>query len=99
MWYFSDVLRPRAVSKIAKGPQVKIKFHGKKKMKELGLYVEPKDDGKTRAGAGGGKDGEKGSEDMCHVCGAEEIKVNCFARPHRGVSVGGAGAAGALSGQ
>lgn len=72
---------------VARGPQVKIRFHCRKKMEELGLKVESNGgDGKTRAGGGGGdevKNGKTGSENMCHVCRAEEIKVRGCA--HGGV--------------
>ncbi|CAN0050055.1 unnamed protein product [Ectocarpus fasciculatus] len=58
-----------ASTRVARGPQVKIKYHCKRKMKELGVEIESE-----KEEAVDDKDGGD-SEGKCHVCWEKEIQI------------------------
>ncbi|CAM9209492.1 unnamed protein product, partial [Ectocarpus sp. 6 AP-2014] len=66
-----------ASTRVARGPQLKIKHYSKRKMKELGVEIEPEKEEAVDDKNGGKKHaGHEGdSEGKCHVCWEKEIQV------------------------
>lgn len=59
-------------NRLARGPQLKILHHCKRKLEELGIEINPEKDDQS---SGDKTDKRLGSDGMCSVCRNDEIQV------------------------